>query len=277
VNAAAVASLALTVVYLAMVWLTTQVESVREASPWQNDPYDVVASLAPQVALVVGGLVGIRLVRYRGEPRTPAPVLRFQVRGEAVLVGLVTLTVVVDEVAWATDAAGDPSAPLAWVSRASLVVVALVLIPVLLMVGRAAASGAAGESDEPDPADSPDGLADAAALVDRAISGLARVAPTAGESLGREWSRLRRAAARIPAIDVRVHPWRVAGAIGLLAGTMLAIAHDLSEGMPSGGVGGVIVVWMVFVVVETMAVLAGFALLGRFLGIVGRRRVPPIE
>ena len=71
--------------------------------------------------------------------------------------------------------------------------------------------------------------------------------------------------ARLGWIDPRRHPWRFAGTLGLLAGIGLTLAQ-LLEGLPPSLRIGLIVAG-IFISAEFVATLAGFAILGGYLGL----------
>jgi hypothetical protein len=134
--------------------------------------------------------------------------------------------------------------------------------------------GADRTSTTPDRGGAPDVFEDAAVVVERCIEWLRGRAPRLAEAAVRAWSTARRFVGRIGWASPRAHPWRFATLAGIAAGLGLALAHALDEG-PSGGgssLGLAALVWLVFVLAETSAVLIGFALLRRFLGIASSPR-----
>jgi hypothetical protein len=71
--------------------------------------------------------------------------------------------------------------------------------------------------------------------------------------------------ARVPGLNPRLHPWRFAGALGLLVGAGLVLAQ-LQEGVPPNLRTGLLVAG-VFLSAELIATLLGFAILGGYLGL----------
>jgi len=71
--------------------------------------------------------------------------------------------------------------------------------------------------------------------------------------------------ARVPWIDPRRHPWRFACLASLLAGTAIAAAQ-LTEGLPPNLAIGLLLAG-IFISGELIATVAGFALLGGYLGV----------
>ncbi|MER6738572.1 hypothetical protein [Streptomyces puniciscabiei] len=98
------ASLGAAGVFEALTVLATQDKSVRAASPWQDDPYDVMVSLAqfavPMLALVIAS----RLLAWRAPGGVDR--VRQTVRAAGAMVTLVGLTVVSE---WAAVVARTPA------------------------------------------------------------------------------------------------------------------------------------------------------------------------
>jgi hypothetical protein len=66
-------------------------------------------------------------------------------------------------------------------------------------------------------------------------------------------------------VDPRQHPWRFASMLGLLVGVLLVLVQ-LQEGLPlSLSVG--LLTMIIFISVEVVATLVGFAILGDYLGL----------
>ncbi len=70
---------------------------------------------------------------------------------------------------------------------------------------------------------------------------------------------------RVPWLNPRLHPWRLAYGVGILAGVGLAAAQ-LREGLPPSLKVG-LEVTIVLAGGEFLAVLLGFAVLGGYLGL----------
>ena len=71
--------------------------------------------------------------------------------------------------------------------------------------------------------------------------------------------------ARVQWLNPRKHPWRFTGAVGLLVGVLLVVAQ-LQEGLPPSLSIGLLLIG-IFISVEFVAVLAGFAIFGGYLGL----------
>jgi hypothetical protein len=66
-------------------------------------------------------------------------------------------------------------------------------------------------------------------------------------------------------LDPHKHPWRFTGLVGLLVGVLLIIAQ-LQEGLPPSLAISLLVMG-IFISVEFIAILVGFALFGGYLGL----------
>jgi hypothetical protein len=285
VRQAGAAALTAGSVYAGMVWLTTQVPSVRAASPWQNDPYDAIATIGGQVVIAVWLLTFVRLARYRRAPDMPLAAMRYVVRGSWILLSIAAVSCVADAIAWSTHAAGrlhaaqrlHPGAAKA--PLVGLIVTAAVVSVAALWAASAERSKrilrrADRTSASPDRGGAPDVFEDAAVVVERSIEWLRGRVPRLAEPAARAWSTAGRFVGRIGWASPRAHPWRFATLAGVAAGLGLALAHAVGETPSRGGssLGLAALVWLVFVLAETSAALIGFALLRRFLGIASAPR-----
>lgn len=120
------ASLGAAAVFEALTVLSTQNKTVRAASPWQEDPYDAVVSLAQFTVPMLGLAIALRLLAWRA----PGGVDRARqtARAAAAMVTLAGLTVVAE---WAAVIAGTPaSSSSTW---ASVLISGLVVNSVLTM------------------------------------------------------------------------------------------------------------------------------------------------
>ena len=66
-----VTGLGTAVLFEALTVLETQDKTVRAASPWQDDPYDAVVSLAQFTVPILAVVLGLRLLAWRS-PGGPA-------------------------------------------------------------------------------------------------------------------------------------------------------------------------------------------------------------
>jgi hypothetical protein len=104
-NAAALAVLAFAALWVA----TTQVSSIREVSPFADDPWDAVASYAAIFLPVVAGATWIRSLRNRGHLLADVTAARIR-WGVGLALGIVLASVGADLMALATVAIPDPLA-----------------------------------------------------------------------------------------------------------------------------------------------------------------------
>src|SRR5258705_12026129 len=75
---AANAGAAATVAYAALYFVTTQVKIVRAASPFGDDPWDVVVSYGAIFLAIVVGATAVRSVRHRGPRLEPVTAARIR-------------------------------------------------------------------------------------------------------------------------------------------------------------------------------------------------------
>jgi hypothetical protein len=226
--------------YLLLLAVSTQVAPLRAASPFAHDPADAIAWLAAQVAATCVGLSALRVVRHRRDGAVPAAKLRYMNRGGAVAVGAVLVSVAADAVAAAGAGGPDRGGTARTLLLVALGAVGIVAAGALAEVVRATRRTRALARLDDRPADD-------------VFDDLAALAPLAAGSLG----------------PARAHPWRLCCLTGAAAGALVGAAHLAGEGPPADPA-LVLAVAAVFVAAEGLAVLACFALLGRFLGL--RRR-----
>jgi hypothetical protein len=270
---AAPVTLVASVVYVAMVGLTTQVESVRAVSQWQNDPPDAIASLGVQVVAVVGAVTFARWLRYRREAPVPSRATTYLSRGCWTLLAIMWANVVADAIAQIGQAAGRFTGGLAVVPPLALAATALALVPATAVAARQQV--AASRWNEPipsEPEDAPDqsdALADLAVVARRWIGRIRRSWPALAAVADSMWALGLDIGRRVPSLNLRRHPWRCCVAVAVLAGTALATSHALAEGPGLGdAVEPAVAVGAILVAIEGAAVLAAFAALRSWLGLV---------
>lgn len=195
-------SLAVAALFEALTVLGTQDKTVRTASPWQDDPYDAVVSLAQFTVPMLGLVMGLRLLCWRlpGGPDRAHQIMR----AAAVMTGIVAVTVGFEWAAVATGAHrfswnGWTQALLAGLVATSL----LTVIVVVLLVRCRYPRGSAGRWRH-------DWLGDLVLL---------------GERLPviRRWPVARAAA------WVRLHAMRVFVTVSVLAATLIVAALAVGE------------------------------------------------
>jgi hypothetical protein len=115
---ASVAALASALVFEALTVLATQDKTIRAASPWQDDPYDVLVSFAVFAVPMLAAAIALRLPSWRA-PGAPDRAQQ-TARAAAALTALVGATAAAE---WAAVAAGA-HAP-AWNGRTTALIAGL--------------------------------------------------------------------------------------------------------------------------------------------------------
>jgi hypothetical protein len=216
--------------------VSTQVASVRAASPFASDPADAIAWFAAQIAATCAALSALRAWRHRRDAAVPAGKLRYVNRGAAVAVGAVLVSVLAD----AAAAVGSPAG--GGTTRS------------LLIAGLAAVGAAAAVA-----------LAEVARSA-RRTRALARLDDRpAGDDVFEDLAVLVPPARAALAV-LRAHPWRLCAFTGAAAGLALSAAHLIGEGPPPDPARAVAVA-AIFVAAEGLAILACFGALARYLGL----------
>ncbi|MEV6097331.1 hypothetical protein [Nocardia sp. NPDC051981] len=103
-SAALMASVVAGAGFVAFAWTTTQAKTVRAASPWHDDPYDVVVSFTEFVVPAVLLLMALRMLLWRNDQTQPAFRVAQLARTAAASTGLVAMTAATDWIAVAVDA-----------------------------------------------------------------------------------------------------------------------------------------------------------------------------
>jgi hypothetical protein len=97
------------VVYAALFFVTTQVKIVRAASPFGDDPWDVVVSYGAIFLAIIVGATGVRSLRHRGPTLEPAIAARIRT-GVAMALLTIGVTLVADLAALVIAPLPDPTA-----------------------------------------------------------------------------------------------------------------------------------------------------------------------
>jgi hypothetical protein len=229
-----------------------------EANPFAVDPYDAVGSIAIQVALLVSLLTYARVIRWRDDPSQEMG--RLILRGNILVLATIAFTLCTDLIAEIMQ----PMLPSVWVNILRLELSAMFLLT--LIGGLALWIVFQGmQTTTPPPNLTPaDAIDDLWSLVRVPVIKWGSSFPPAMI----EWvSRFNsdRLFAQVEWLDPRKHPWRFAGVAGLLVGVLLVLAQ-LQEGPPPSLEIGLLVTG-IFISVEVVASLVGFAIFGGYLGL----------
>ena len=148
----AIVATALASILYGLFWAaTTQLPEIRAVSPFGEDPYDLVASVAIILLPLVGVLTAIRVARY-GPSAIPAGPVASRIRlGLGICLGLVSGAMVAVWIALVVEPmAGEPS-DVAILAGAAVVTVATIAAWAALAVSRSQAVDAGpSHADEPD-------------------------------------------------------------------------------------------------------------------------------
>jgi hypothetical protein len=229
-----------------------------EANPFAVDPYDAVGSIAIQVALLISILSYARVLRLRDDPAQAKE--RLILHGNILVLAAIFITLCTDALAEFLQ----PVPPSSW--RNILIVELVSMFLLTLICGLALWVVFRGIPATPPPTN----LTPADAIDD--LWSLVRVpvvkARTIFPLLMVEWVKRfssDRVFTRLPWLDPRKHAWRFTAAVGLLVGILLIMAQ-LQEGLPPSLAIGLLVMG-IFISVEFVATLAGFAIFGGYLGL----------
>jgi hypothetical protein len=241
-------------------------------NPFADDPVDAIGSIAVQVALAVSLLTLARATQVSQAPTAPTYKRRLIVRGNAVALLAIGITLAADTFmelqhpAWNISIWGlllvvGLGAVALITCAAGLATVAAAQRLSATPVPESLASGEAGSLGE--------ALADLWALARNILAWLGHSLPWLSRPL--HWidgvgNRLFVWMMNWPWIGPQSHPWRFCAAIALAGGVALAAAHGLEEGPPINLAIGVLVS-SIFIGVEFVAVLIGYLVLGGFLGL----------
>jgi hypothetical protein len=245
----------------------SKIPTISNVSPFADDPYDIVPSIAFQIALLAALLSLARLASIRDE-------LGMRQRARLILHGILLVelslvaTLLTDGIAIGTNLPLVFSTPLAFLFIGLGLLVALAVVQGYLLVKdwrelRPVAY---------QPVENPLGLTirDCWTLVALVAGWVANPAARLKSlwqhvdnlvhKTGRAWQL------KLPFIDPDYHPWRFALLVACAMGILIFLGMILGEGLPPSFSVGV-KVFFVFFSIEMVAVLSGFALFGRFLGL----------
>ncbi len=245
----------------------SKIPAISSVSPFADDPYDIVPSIAFQIALLAALLSLARLASIRNE-------LGMRQRARLILHGIILVelslvaTLLTDGIAIVTYLPLVFSNPTAFLFAGLGLLAALAVVQGYLLV-------TAWRELRPvayQPAENPLGMTIRdcwtllAMLAGWVASPVARLkslwqhVDTLAHKAGRAWQL------NLAFIDPDYHPWRFALLVACVMGGLIFLAMILGEGLPPSFSVGV-KVFFVFFSIEMVAVLSGFALFGRFLGL----------
>jgi hypothetical protein len=219
-NASAVAVLAYAVLWL----VTTQVRSVREVSPFGDDPYDLVASYAAIFLPLVAGATWIRSLAHRGAllPRSVAWRITL---GSGIAVAIVGAAVATDLIAmFATSHWASVAGSAAGLIIGLVVITGATALFAAVLIEQAIVELRRSSSIELDTATEPDVVDDALGL---AVEVGARV--RVGEAARRASLAIERFLERSP-ISPRRHRVAFGVALALAGGLLFVVWHVFREG-----------------------------------------------
>ena len=231
-----------------------------DINPFGVDPYDAVGSFAIQIAFLVGVLTYARALRLWDDPSSQAAKVRLILRGNVLVLSAILITLVCDAIAVILT----PPLPSFWgnvllAELAAMFALALVCVVALALGFRGVPVIAPPRDLTP-----ADGIDDLWALVRVPVTRLGVLLPPAlvvwVQRANSDWLF-----ARLPWVNPRTHPWRFVCALGLLVGVGLLLVQ-LQEGLPPSLMIGLLVA-IIFIGGEFAGAMAGFALLGGYLGL----------
>jgi hypothetical protein len=228
------------------------------ANPFANDPYDAVGSIAIQVALLISLLSYARVIRQRDDPS--------QVNQRLILHGNILVLVAIF-ITLCSDTLAEVLQPTSSSLFSTILLLELGFMFILTLICVLALWRVFFGIPTSKP---PSNLTPADAIDD--LWSLVRVPVARANSLFPppivEWTEHFNSDllfAHLSGVNPRFHPWRFTGAAGLLVGLLLVLAN-LQEGPPpSFGIG--LLVAGIFLSVELVASLLGYAIFGGYLGL----------
>ncbi|MEO8973033.1 MAG: hypothetical protein ABI406_15720 [Ktedonobacteraceae bacterium] len=263
------------IVFCIFVEISKQVSAAETISPFRDDPYDAVVSFTFQIVLLVGLLTFARLVSYRLGKHATLNQLHFILRGNQLIFASIIITLITDTIAEAQQSSWS-IVPWGTFLVISLVVVAIptVIAGVALLQAGRDLNIARTQSTEPFASDSLSTLGyaldDLLFLLQIPGVWLVRLLPPLSAVtrwIGNLCQHIGLATASKNFWNmIRTHAWRFCLLVALISGLGLSAAQEFLEGPPPA----IIIVFTVglfFFIIETIAVILGFLLLGGFLGL----------
>jgi hypothetical protein len=228
-------------------------------SPFAQDPYDAIGSIAIQIALLVGVLTFSRALRLLVDPIQIAKI-RFVLRGNLLVLTVILITLLTDTVAIIFH----PLPPSQWGDILHIELLAMFGLAFLCAIFLAVVFAHLPETALPGKLTTADAIDDLWTLVQVPITRADRVLPSSLVDWVKGFNS-DRLFARVRWMDPCLHSWRFTAILGLCAGAMLILAQ-LQEGLPPNLFTGLLLAG-IFISVELAATLLGFAIFGSYLGL----------
>jgi hypothetical protein len=249
--------------------ISTQFASIRALSPWAEDPYDAVVSIAALVLPVVAAITCVRYLRWRRPGAIPIFAARQMLRGTAVALGLVWASVGACMAALVLHAQVDTWGPwLGWllVPLAVTTIAAVIASSMLHRTWGLARQGPhANGPAQGERVAEPDAIDDVAALMEDVGNLVARVAPALGSLFGAAGGELNQAMSS--RWGPRRHRILWCLATAMVFGICLSAWHLVVEGAPSTWL-GTLLVGATLAAIGAAVVVASYALLGDYLRLI---------
>jgi hypothetical protein len=229
-----------------------------EANPFASDPFDVVGSIAIQLALLISVLSYARLIRMRDDPAQVKE--RLILHGNVLVLAAIFITLCGDVIAEFLQ----PVPPSVW--RTLLIVELLSLFLLCSICGLALWLVFRGMPTRASPLNltPADAIDDLWSLVRLPLVRAASILPPPMVEWVKRFNS-DRLFTHFKQLDPRRHPWRFTAAVGLGVGLALWLV-GFQEGLPpSLGIG--ILLLGINMTVELIATLLGFVIFGGYLGL----------
>lgn len=242
----------------------SKTKTLAAISPFAEDPYDAVGSIAVQAA---AGISVLTLARLAGETQAGAAPgkRRYILRGNLIVLLSIAVTLIADTVAVVWEPETWRASAWGVVLIGGLAVLAVLVLAGLLLLRQAAVSPELAKLEDLQAGMLGEALADVLCLVEIparwAAARLPRLEPVF-QPVSRFWQRVSSGVIR----DANGHPWLFVFGIACATGVLTLSIHFIHEGFAPDLTRTLLIV-VIFLGVEIAAVLAGFVALGGFLGL----------
>lgn len=229
-----------------------------EANPFAVDPYDAVGSIAIQVVLLISILTYARVIRWRDDPAQERG--RLVLHGNILVLAAIFVTLCADVIAEIVQ----PMAPSLWGNILRIELGLMFVLTFICGLGLWLVFRGTPTAAPPSDLTPADAIDDLWSLVRVPVVKGSAIFPTSVADWGKRFNS-DRLFAGVQWLNPRKHPWRFTSGVGLLVGVLLVVAQ-LQEGLPPSLNIGLLLIG-IFISVEFVAVLAGFAIFGGYLGL----------